>query len=114
MIPFDTRDAAGAPSMLGDAVADELISALSRNADLTVISRLSTTVLRGRSDALLGARHLLKADYTLAGSMHVADDQLRAVLELTRSRHLARRLVAQREGQRARRVQRQRPAGRRG
>jgi len=83
VIPFDTRDATGLASMLGEAVADELIAALSRNPELTVISRLSTTVLRGRADALASAGQLLKADYALGGAMHVDGDRLRAVLELT-------------------------------
>ena len=83
VIPFDTHDPAGLQGLFGDAVADELISALARNPGLTVISRLSTTVFRGRADALQGIRSHLKADYIVAGSLHVSGDRLRVVLELT-------------------------------
>ena len=44
VIPFAARGAEPGHALIGEAVADELIAALSKTAELHVISRLSTTV----------------------------------------------------------------------
>jgi class 3 adenylate cyclase len=52
VIPFTARGGEASHQVLGEVLADEIISALSRAAELNVISRLSTTVFRGREASL--------------------------------------------------------------
>lgn len=70
VIPF----AGGPPTTLqayvGEALADEIISHLSTQPGLLVLSRLSTSALRERADLLVRARTQLHADYVLSGSVH--------------------------------------------
>jgi TolB-like protein/tetratricopeptide (TPR) repeat protein len=82
VIPFAARSADLEHEVLGEMLADEVISALSRTSYLNVISRLSTTVFRGRDTTLfeIGAR--LKADYVLSGTYRLAGDQLIVLGEL--------------------------------
>src|SRR6266581_3549975 len=47
VIPFSYRGTEPGHVILGEVLADDIISALSHTADLNVISRLSTTVFRG-------------------------------------------------------------------
>ncbi len=82
IIPFEIGNSADAPKMVGDALADEAISALSRNPELSLISRLSTKGLRGRSNLLAMARQHLKADYVLTGHLYLSGDRARLVAEL--------------------------------
>jgi class 3 adenylate cyclase len=83
VVPFDAPNQDAMQQLLGDAVADELIASLSRSPELTVVSRLSTSVFRGRAGALPSIRTHLRADYVLAGTMHIANERLRLVVELT-------------------------------
>jgi TolB-like protein len=48
VIPFKARGGAAEHQILGEVVADHVISTLSRTTDMNVISRLSTTAFRGR------------------------------------------------------------------
>jgi TolB-like protein len=86
VIPFAARSAGPEYEVLGEILADEVISALSRTAHLNVISRLSTTVFRGRDATLgeIGAR--LKADYVLSGTYRVSGRQLIVVAELAETK----------------------------
>jgi adenylate cyclase len=65
VIPFDGT---GALPALGDMVADGVISQLSRTAEFRVISRLSSSAVRGRGLALNQVEHMLGARYILSGS----------------------------------------------
>lgn len=67
VLPFDVQSNEPGNTMLGDAIADELICALSRTAELRVISRLSAAALRGRADLVQEMRNKLRADYVLSG-----------------------------------------------
>ncbi len=70
VIPFTERGAGHEP--LGEILAEEVIAALSRSAELNVVSRLSTTAFRDRV-ASLGELNLhLKANYVLSGAYRVA------------------------------------------
>jgi len=89
VIPFDVFEGNGPLAMLGEAVADEVTSALSRHRALTVISRLSSSVFRGRAADLEVIREHLRADHVLTGRLHVAGDRLRMVLELVEGRTAA-------------------------
>ena len=82
VIPFTARSAEPEYEVVGEMLADEVISALSRTTHLNVISRLSTTVFRGRGASLEEIGACLKADYVLSGTYRVAGDQLVVVAEL--------------------------------
>ena len=67
---------------LGDILAEEVIAALSRAADLNVVSRLSTTAFRGRAASLAEVGKYLKADYVLSGAYRVGTGALMLTVEL--------------------------------
>jgi adenylate cyclase len=67
VVPFAAHHTGPEHQVIGEILAEEIIRALSHAPDLSVISRLSTTALRGRAmmPAEIGAH--LRADYVLAG-----------------------------------------------
>lgn len=83
VVPFAGRGVDPAQEVLGEVLADEVISALSRTPDLNVISRLSTTVFRGREAALSTVGAHLNAHYVLSGSYRVSGAQVVVVSELS-------------------------------
>jgi adenylate cyclase len=91
VIPFRMRSAEPGHEMLGEALADEVIAALSRTSELHVISRLSTTVFRERHDAVDDIRTHLGASYLLSGTCRTAGTQLALFVELidSKSGHIA-------------------------
>lgn len=90
VIPFVSRDNDPAHEILGEVLADEIISALSRTVLLNVISRLSTTAFRQRLLNLEDVGSHLKANYVLSGKYIVSDGRVRLALELAevRSGHI--------------------------
>jgi len=86
VIPPASHSQSPANAVIGDAFADEMITALSRTPDLHVISRLSTNVLRGRawSAGEIGAR--LGAPYIVTGNYYEAGANFKLFLELADSR----------------------------
>lgn len=86
VIPFSARTADPAHDVLGEVVADELISAFSKAAELHVISRLSTTVFRDREAPLEEISARLHADYVLSGGYRVAGDQVILAAELAEAK----------------------------
>ena len=67
VVPFAPRLTSHERDVIGELFAEEIIRALSRTPDLSVISRLSTTALRGRHATLTEINALLGADYVLSG-----------------------------------------------
>lgn len=67
VVPFAPSHVPADRDVIGEVLADEVIRALSRSPDLSVISRLSTTVLRGRDLPISEIGGLLNADYVLSG-----------------------------------------------
>jgi adenylate cyclase len=67
VVPFAPTHVPADRDVIGEVLAEEVIRALSRSPDLSVISRLSTTVLRGRDMPLSEIGGLLNADYVLSG-----------------------------------------------
>jgi class 3 adenylate cyclase/TolB-like protein len=86
VIPFAARSIEPEHEVLGEVVADEVITALSRTADLNVISRLSTTAFRGREASVGELAAHLSANYILSGSYRVAGNEIVLVAELAESR----------------------------
>ena len=67
---------------LGDVIADEVIGHLSRVADLTVISRLSTTPFRDRTYEPKNVAEKLGVRYLVTGKMQFSGTSLRLTAEL--------------------------------
>ncbi len=95
VIPFAARGAEPGHALIGEAVADELIAALSKTAELHVISRLSTTAFAGRAGndggsvtgagrvgALADIRQHLGATYVLSGRCTVIGSNMSLFVEL--------------------------------
>jgi adenylate cyclase len=92
VIPFAARGAEPGHDLIGEAVADELIAALSKTAELHVISRLSTTAFAGRAgsegaggggaSALADIRQHLGATYVLSGRCTVIGSNMSLFVEL--------------------------------
>ncbi|MDP3754127.1 MAG: adenylate/guanylate cyclase domain-containing protein [Polaromonas sp.] len=82
VIPFAMRSNEPGHELLGEALADEVIAALSRTSELHVISRLSTTVFRERQEAIKDIRTHLGSTYILSGTCRSAGTQLALFVEL--------------------------------
>ena len=86
VIPFTARIDDPAYAALGDALADDVIAALSQTPSLQVISRLSTAAFRdGRRD-LDEVRQHLKAAFVLSGGYTVFANQVKVQVELCDTR----------------------------
>jgi TolB-like protein/Tfp pilus assembly protein PilF len=86
VIPFTARTSGPDDAVLGEILAEEIIAALSRTPDLNVISRLSTSALRGRDTSLPQLQSHLNANYVLSGAYRVSGSQLVLVTELIEAR----------------------------
>ena len=82
VIPFLARTSEKEHQVIGEVLADEVISALSRSADVNIISRLSTTAFRGRNATATEVGQHLNASYVLSGSYRVARSQISVVVEV--------------------------------
>jgi TolB-like protein/Tfp pilus assembly protein PilF len=67
VIPFESVGGADGERALGEVLAEELIRRLSLSPELSVISRLSTTVFYGRGSTLAEISANLNASYVLSG-----------------------------------------------
>jgi adenylate cyclase len=67
VIPFADRGGEPSTASIGELLADSLIAQLARSKELKVISRLSSTALRGRTDLSAAHKHL-QATHVLSGS----------------------------------------------
>ena len=85
VIPFLARTSEKEHQVIGEVLADEVISALSRSADANVISRLSTTAFRGRNATATEVGQHLNATYVLSGSYRVSRSQISLVAEVAES-----------------------------
>jgi adenylate cyclase len=86
VIPFNVRTSAPEHALLGEVLADEIISALSQTREMHVISRLSTTVFRGRETSLAEVSGHLNANYVLSGAYRVSGNVVTLAAELAESR----------------------------
>ena len=83
VIPFRLRDGSLRHAVLGEVLADEVIAALSRSAELHVISRLSTTPFRDRAASASEISLHLGTAYVLSGAYVVNRGNLHLAAELT-------------------------------
>jgi len=86
VIPLTLRSGPKESLVVGEIIADEVITALSRTAELRVVSRLSTTAFRGRDKDLKQIRSYLGATYVLSGAYQVSGNQLVVNIELADAR----------------------------
>jgi len=82
VVPFAARTTEPGDQVLGEVLADEIISALSGTPELNVISRLSTTLFRNRNAPPEAVAAHLGAHYMLSGAYRVSGNQLILVAEL--------------------------------
>jgi adenylate cyclase len=86
VIPFAARSSEAEHQILGEVLADGVISSLSRTADMNIISRLSTTTFRERQAALQEIGALLHANYIVSGAYHVLGTKFVLVAELSETK----------------------------
>ncbi len=86
VIPFSARGGEPEHLVLGEVLADEIIATLSRTAEMNVISRLSTTVFRGRDASLGEVSAYLNATYVLSGAYRVAGNKFKLTAELAEAK----------------------------
>ncbi|MBT9552050.1 MAG: hypothetical protein IV088_14445 [Hydrogenophaga sp.] len=86
VLPFVSRGNVAEHFVIGELLADGVIVQLSRSQHLRVISRLSTSVLRGREDANQTASQQLDAHFVLSGSYVAMGDRVLVTAELCNSR----------------------------
>lgn len=86
VIPFEARSNAPDHFVIGELVADGVIAQLSRSAEIRVISRLSTTMFRGRSDAIGEIQTHLDATFVLSGSYIASGGKVLLMAELADTR----------------------------
>jgi class 3 adenylate cyclase/TolB-like protein/Tfp pilus assembly protein PilF len=86
VIPFDCHPPSPEHQVVGELIADGVITQLSREGQLRVISRLSTTALRGRQVTLTNIHQLLAASFVLSGSYSVMGGKVVINAELSDAR----------------------------
>jgi len=86
VIPFRPRALQPTGDVLGQLLADEVISALSHSPEVNVISRLSTSAFQGRDLKRDDASAYLRADYVLSGSYHADADRVTLKAEMAEIR----------------------------
>lgn len=82
VIPFQVRSDDPRFEFFGDALAEETIGALSRVADLFVVSRLSSMAFRRVTLSLRSIGEMLGVRYVLSGSVQTAQGRALLVAEL--------------------------------
>jgi adenylate cyclase len=86
VIPFDCRAGSTDHQVIGELLADGVITQLSREGQLRVISRLSTTAFRGRQADLTEIQQHLAASFVLSGGYSVLGDKVIINAELSDAR----------------------------
>jgi class 3 adenylate cyclase/TolB-like protein/Flp pilus assembly protein TadD len=86
VIPFVARSVPAEHGVLGQALADDVITALSRSSEMNVLSRLSTTAFAGRDASLEAISTHLNADYVVSGSLTIHGGRLSLRAELADAR----------------------------
>jgi adenylate cyclase len=87
VIPFDARSNEAEHFVIGELIAEGVIAQLARSPDLRVISRLSTTALRGRASAMADVESRLGASFVLSGSYVASGSRILVMAELADTRN---------------------------
>ncbi|MDR7094265.1 adenylate/guanylate cyclase domain-containing protein [Hydrogenophaga laconesensis] len=83
VVPFETRSHAPEQFVIGELIADGVISQLARSQNLRVISRMSTTAFRGRQTNAGEIGQHLDANFVLGGSYVTYGDKVVIMAELS-------------------------------
>ncbi len=86
IIPLDCQAGHAGHQVIGELIADGVIAQLSRSRQMRVISRLSTTVFRGRGAPLSEIHQHLAAGYVLSGHYSVVGESVVVMAELSDTR----------------------------
>lgn len=86
VVPPDARACAPEHEVLGEVIADELIGALSRSGEIDVISRLTTSALRGRRLSPGELAQKIGATFLVSGHYRVSGKQVIVSIELCHAR----------------------------
>ena len=86
VIPFTSRSSYSDAMVIGEVLADDVISLLSRSLEVNVISRLSTTEFRRRQPSLEEIWNELRADFVLTGRYYEKNGSLDTEAELVEVR----------------------------
>lgn len=86
VIPFAARGVPKEHEVLGEVIADEVIAVLSRSSEVDVISRLTTTALRGRELSPQNLADRLGATYVLSGHYRASGARTIVTVELCNTR----------------------------
>ncbi|MBW3565705.1 MAG: protein kinase [Acidobacteria bacterium] len=82
VIPFDDLSPSKDSDYLGEGVAEEIITDLSKIASLRVISRASAAQFRGTSEPAPSVATALGVEYLVTGSVRRAGERLRVTVQL--------------------------------
>jgi adenylate cyclase len=82
VMPFVPYREDGSGFGIGDILADQVIGALARSNAICVISRLSTTALRGRDHSVRELAELLHADFIVSGRFFLSGKKVTVQAEL--------------------------------
>lgn len=86
VVPFDARNPSPEHFVIGELIADGVIAQLARTPSLRVLSRLSTTLFRGRRASVDVIDAQLDAAFVLSGSYATLGTQIIVMAELTDTR----------------------------
>ena len=92
VIPFEARNPEPEHFVIGELVADGVITQLARSRSLRVISRLSTTGFRGREAKMEAIKTHLDVGFILGGGYSVLGDRVMITAELSDTRSQEARL----------------------
>ena len=82
VLPFENMSGDSALGYLGDGIADDIITALSRFPDLSVIARNSSFAYKGTPTDVRKIGKELGVGYVLEGSVRKGDNEIRIVAQL--------------------------------
>ena len=82
VLPFDDLSADQNLGYLGDGVAEDIITALSRFPDLVVVARSSSFAYKGKAVDIRQVGKELGVDYVVEGSVRKDGDKIRIVSQL--------------------------------
>jgi len=87
VLPFDDLSAGQNLGYLGDGVAEDIITALSRFPDLAVVARGSSFAYKGKAVDMRQVGKELGVDYVVEGSVRKDGDKLRIVSQLIETKN---------------------------
>jgi adenylate cyclase len=82
VLPFDNMSGTPEQGYIGDGIAENIITDLSRFRDLAVIARNSTFAYKGKSTRVQDIRRELGVNYVLEGSVQRAGERIRVTAQL--------------------------------